>query len=152
MNKNFWQYKTFSEMCFAEWEALCDGCGRCCLHKLEDVDTGEIAYTSVACRFLDISKCRCTAYDGRKTARKDCLCLTPENICEMPWLPQTCAYRMLSEGRDLASWHPLVTGDPESVHSAGISVRNKAIPEDWINPDDLETYIIEQDLAESPGN
>lgn len=152
MNKKFWQHKTFSEMNFAEWEALCDGCGRCCLHKLEDADTGEIAYTSVACRFLEISKCRCTAYEHRKSARKECLCLTPENICEMTWLPKTCAYRMLFEGRDLASWHPLVTGDPESVHTAGISVRNKAIPEDWINPDDLETYIIEQDLAESPGN
>ncbi|MCF8028156.1 MAG: YcgN family cysteine cluster protein [Desulfobacteraceae bacterium] len=152
MNKKFWQHKTFSEMSFAEWEALCDGCGRCCLHKLEYADTGEIAYTSVACRFLDISKCRCTAYENRKAVRNECLCLTPENICEMTWLPKTCAYRMLFEGRDLASWHPLVTGDPESVHTAGISVRNKVIPEDWINPDDLETYIIEQDLAESPGN
>jgi uncharacterized cysteine cluster protein YcgN (CxxCxxCC family) len=143
MSKKFWQHKAIADMSRREWEALCDGCGQCCLYKLEYADTGEIAYTWVACRLLDIYNCRCTKYRRRKASRKECLCLTPENIDSMPWLPRTCAYRLLQEGKELPGCHPLVSGDPESVHTAGMSLRNKAISEDCVDPGELESYIID---------
>ncbi len=125
----FWRRKTLAEMTSAEWESLCDGCGKCCLHKLEDEDTGEIAHTNVACRLLDIGTCRCSRYAERQRLVPDCVQLDPGNVGALKWMPSTCAYRLLAEGKDLPAWHPLVSGDPDSVHRAGISVRGRCIPE-----------------------
>lgn len=113
----------------AEWESLCDGCGRCCLHKLRDEETDALAYTEVACRLLDLRSCQCSDYAGRKKRVPDCVKLTPKKLAAIDWLPPSCAYRMVAEGRDLAWWHPLVSGDPESVHHAGVSVRGRAVDE-----------------------
>lgn len=142
----FWRKKKLSEMTSQEWEAVCDGCGRCCLHKLEDKETGEISYTAVACRLLDIDRCRCRDYLNRTDEENVCLTMTPQNIDDFPWLPKTCAYRLLFEGKELPSWHPLVTGDPESIHTAGISLRNKAVSEIHVDSEDLTPYIIEIDF------
>jgi hypothetical protein len=141
--KNFWETIPMEEMTARQWESLCDGCGRCCLEKLEDEDTGEVFYTSVACRFLDIQTCRCTVYGGRATRAPECLFLTPGKAREVAWLPATCAYRLLTEGKKLKWWHPLVSGDPETVHQAGISVRDKIISARHIDPDCLDAYIID---------
>lgn len=138
----FWQRKRLAEMDAAEWESLCDGCGKCCLHKLEDEDTGEVYYTGVACQLLDTHNCHCTDYPNRLARVPDCLQLTPEGIGEFHWLPDTCAYRLLAEGQSLPDWHPLVTGDPASVHRAGISVSDRVIPERDVDPDELEEYIV----------
>ena len=113
----------------SEWESLCDGCGKCCLHKLQYEDTGEVCYTNVACRLLDLQSCRCSKYEQRKRFVPDCVQLQPNNVGELKWMPSTCAYRLLAEGKDLPSWHPLVTGHPDSVHHAAQSVRGRAIPE-----------------------
>lgn len=138
----FWQRKRLWEMTPAEWEALCDGCGKCCLHKLEDAETGEIHPTNVACRLLDTDACRCTRYADRKRLVPDCVVLTPDNIDALGWMPSTCAYRLLAEGKPLAAWHPLVSGDPESVHAAGISMRGRIISErDAEGP--LEQYLVD---------
>jgi uncharacterized cysteine cluster protein YcgN (CxxCxxCC family) len=125
----FWKSKTLAEMSRAEWESLCDGCGRCCLHKLRDEETDALAYTEVACRLLDLHSCQCSDYAVRKKRVPDCVKLTPKKLAAIDWLPPSCAYRMVAEGRDLAWWHPLVSGDPETVHRAGVSVRGRAIDE-----------------------
>jgi uncharacterized cysteine cluster protein YcgN (CxxCxxCC family) len=137
----FWRRKTLEEMSRREWESLCDGCGKCCLHKLEFEDTGEIAFTRVACRLLDIATCRCSDYANRKTHIPDCVRLTPARMRKIDWLPSTCAYRLVAEGKDLAWWHPLVSGDPNTVHEAGISVRGRAISE--TRRVKLENHIID---------
>jgi hypothetical protein len=127
-----------------EWEALCDGCGKCCLNKLEDADTGEIAFTRVACRLLDGETCRCGQYDIRKTLVPECVVLTPKTIAKVAyWMPSTCAYRLRLEGKPLYDWHPLVSGDPESVHRAGQSVRGWTVPEYEVPEEDWEDHIIE---------
>ncbi len=142
-NIAFWRHTPLRQMTSEQWEALCAGCGLCCLHKLQHEDTDEIVYTWVSCRLLDTHHCRCLDYSNRDAAKKECVPMTPENIETMHWLPETCGYRLLLEGKDLPPWHPLVSGDPESVHTAGISVRNKAIPEDYVDSEDLELYIID---------
>jgi uncharacterized protein len=129
MTDRYWETKTLAEMSEAEWEGLCDGCGKCCLIGLEDADTGEIYLTDVACKLLDIGKCQCSDYANRKARVPDCVKLTPENVGELSWLPKTCAYRLVHEKRLLFAWHPLISGDPESVHKANVSVRDKAVPE-----------------------
>jgi uncharacterized protein len=125
----FWKQKTLEEMTREEWESLCDGCGRCCLIKLEDEDTGEIVYTRAACRLLNLRTCRCKDYAARFAKVPDCVNLTPDAARSLDWLPGTCAYRLVARGEDLAWWHPLVSGDPETVHEAGISVREYAVSE-----------------------
>ena len=139
----FWQSKSLGEMSHTEWEALCDGCGRCCLLKLEDEDTGDIYLTKLACKLLDLGQCRCREYPKRHELVHDCLSISPESVKNLSWLPATCAYRRLSEGRGLAWWHPLVSGDPETVHQAGISVRGFARLETSSNTADLEQFIID---------
>ena len=137
----FWKTKTMSEMTPEEWESLCDGCGKCCVHKLEDWDTGEVSYTNVACRLLDLGSCRCGDYPNRKRFVPDCLILSVNAVEEMDWLPETCAYRVVADGKDLAWWHPLVSGDPETVHQAGISVRGRVISERRAG--DLTDHIVD---------
>ena len=126
----FWKTKSLEDMTRAEWESLCDGCALCCLNKVEFEDTGEVVFTSLGCRYLDIHACRCVDYANRKTNLPDCVELTPATVRTLTWLPESCAYRLVAEGRDLHWWHPLVSGDPESVHRAGVSVRGRARPED----------------------
>ena len=121
----FWHVKSLEAMSLDEWESLCDGCGRCCLVKLEDEETATVHYTDVGCTLLDAGACRCRDYDNRQAKVPDCLRLTPETVRGLSWLPPTCAYRLLAEGRDLYWWHPLVSGDPQTVHTAGISVRGR---------------------------
>jgi uncharacterized protein len=142
----FWEQKTLDTMNPDQWEALCDGCGRCCLQKLRHPTTGKVDYTSVACRLLDLQTCRCSAYDQRHRLVRDCLELRPARIPAMQWLPRTCAYRLIVQGKPLPDWHPLISGDPESVHRAGISIRHKAISETGIDPDHLQKYILPQRL------
>jgi len=125
-----------------EWESLCDGCGRCCLNKLEDMDTRQVWHTNAACRLLDRHTCRCSDYAHRFREVPDCVRLTPDQVGTLGWLPWTCAYRRLAEARGLARWHPLVSGDPESVHRAGISVRGRAICETNVHDEQLEEHII----------
>lgn len=141
MTEPFWEQVPLSKMTKGQWESLCDGCARCCLHKLEDEDTGEVHYTSVTCHLLS-DGCRCTDYPRRHERVPDCVLLTPERVDEFHWLPTTCAYRRLAEGKPLEWWHPLVSGDPDTVHKAGISVQGKSISEAFVHPDDLDSHII----------
>ncbi len=140
--KPYWKTKAIENMDRDEWEALCDGCGKCCLEKLKDEATGEVFYTYVSCRFLDTVSCRCKVYESRFEKAPDCIVITPGNIKDLTWLPDTCAYRIIYDAAELERWHPLVSGDPETVHQAGISVRDKVVPGDYVHPDDLEGYII----------
>nr|WP_245416545.1 YcgN family cysteine cluster protein [Pseudochrobactrum asaccharolyticum] len=136
MSKPFWQTKTLRELNKQEWESLCDGCGQCCLHKLQDDDTDEIYGTGVACTLLDGTSCQCSDYPNRRKTVPDCVFLTPEIIETVRWLPETCGYRRVSEGRDLDWWHPLVSGSKDTVHEAGISVRGKITAYDHDLPDE----------------
>ncbi len=137
----FWTTKTLNEMSAEEWESLCDGCGRCCLNKLEDEDTGRFLYTRAACKLLDLDTCRCSNYPERQKLVPDCVALTPVNVGQLGWLPATCAYRLLDEGKPLPWWHPLVSGRQETVDEAGISVKGEAYSEEGLSVDDLVDHI-----------
>ena len=137
----FWKTKRLDQMTAEEWESLCDGCGRCCLHKLRDSDTDALAFTNVACRLLDLGTCRCRDYAHRTRRVPDCVQLSPDTLGEIDWLPPSCAYRRVAEGKDLLWWHPLVSGDPETVHQAGISVRGRAVDERKAGP--FEHHIVD---------
>ncbi|MDX1452917.1 MAG: YcgN family cysteine cluster protein [Oleiphilaceae bacterium] len=139
----FWEAKSLTEMSQDEWESLCDGCGKCCLHKLEDETSGEVVFTSVACRYLDHNTCRCTEYTERKRLVPECWTLRQEDIDNFKWLPATCAYRLLNEGHTLPVWHPLVSGDKESVHLAQMSMQQRCISETAVAEDDWDLYIID---------
>jgi len=138
--KEFWKTKRLEELDEAEWESLCDGCGRCCLHKMQDEETAEIYWTTVACTLLDAQSCRCSDYVNRKTKVPDCVRLTPEVVRSVDWLPETCGYRLVAEGKDLFWWHPLVSGRTDSVHEAGISVRGKVTAFDHQLSDDEDYF------------
>lgn len=139
----FWRRKPLAEMTASEWESLCDGCGRCCLNKLEEKGTDRTFYTDVACRLLDGKTCRCRDYAHRLEEVDDCVHLTPANLKKITWLPPSCAYVLLGQGKDLYWWHPLVSGDPETVHAAGVSVRSHLLANEKDVPDeDLEDHIV----------
>ena len=147
----FWRRKTLEQMTAAEWESLCDGCGLCCLVRFEDEETGEIIPTRVHCKLFDAQACACTDYANRKQHVPDCIKLTPGNIEALEWMPKSCAYRRLHAGRDLASWHPLVTGDPDSVHKAGVSVRGQTINESVLSDPEEALDFAAWDLTEERG-
>ena len=136
----FWQNKTLSEMSSNEWAALCDGCAKCCLHKIEDEDNGEIFYTDVACSQLNLNSCRCKNFSKRTALVADCIELTKDKLASLKWLPPSCAYRLLDEGKDLPWWHPLVSGDLNTVHTAGVSVKGRCVAEADIF--DLDDHIV----------
>lgn len=147
MAEPFWQTKSLGEMTRNEWEALCDGCGKCCLAKMEDEDTGEIYWTSVGCRLFDQSTCTCTNYENRHALVNDCVALTPENVGTIVWLPQTCAYRLLAEGRELYWWRHLISGSRQTVHDAGVSMRGRvtALEGDIADDQDYFGHMLEQE-------
>lgn len=145
LTPRYWETKPLSRMTRAEWEALCDGCGKCCLNKLEDDETGEVALTSVACRLFDDTTCRCAQYDIRHQFVPECITLSTKNIeRNLYWLPETCAYKLLWNGRPLFDWHPLISGTPETVHGAGVSVRHRTVAEFEVDEDDWEDHLIEE--------
>ena len=143
-SRPFWERKTLQQMSSDEWESLCDGCAQCCLVKLEDEDTGERFMTRIACRQLDLGTCRCKDYSQRHATVPDCLALTPENIGDLDWLPETCAYVLIANGQPLAWWHPLVSGSRETVHQAGMSIKKHAVSERGIKQRDFERYIVSE--------
>lgn len=141
----YWERKKPQQMTHAEWEALCDGCGKCCLNKLEDEETGEVALTRVACRLFDDTTCRCAQYDIRHQFVPECIVLKPSNIEDnLYWMPETCAYKLLWQGKPLHDWHPLISGTPDSVHAAGVSMQHRTVAEFEIDEDDWEDHIIEE--------
>ena len=138
-NKPFYKKLSLEEMTSGEWESLCDHCGLCCLRKFEDKKTGRIKYSGIACEFLDTDTCQCLVYEDRHFINPECIDLRQEIDNQMKWLPETCAYRRLAEGKRLQWWHPLVSGDPEAVHKARISARNKVVSGLYVHPDDLDS-------------
>ena len=147
IQQEFWKNKQMSEMSKAEWEALCDGCGKCCLNKLENDETGEVHYTKIACRLLNNESCKCSQYTIRHQFVPECIVLTPKNISEHAyWLPKTCAYYLVWKGKELYNWHPLISGTSKSVHEANVSVQNKTIAEFEVNEDEWEDQLWEEEV------
>ena len=140
-NEHFWKTKSLNQMTKAEWESLCDGCGKCCLHKLEDIDTGEISISNVSCSFLDETSCRCKDYNNRQENVADCIQLDLKNLKTLQWLPSTCAYRLIDEGKSLYDWHHHISGSSETIHEKGMSVRDYAVNESKLK--NVEEYILE---------
>lgn len=138
----FWETKKLEEMSLQEWEALCDGCGLCCLQKLEDEDDKSVYYTRIACKLLDLQTCRCKHYIDRKIYVPDCITLSVKDVANFRWLPATCAYRRLAAGDKLPDWHPLLTGDPDSTLASGISMAGKMLSENEVPDHDWENYLI----------
>ena len=144
LRKEFWARHAMADLTQDEWEALCDGCGKCCLVKLEDPDTAQVEYTNVACKLLDDATCRCSQYDIRKSIVPSCVVITPETIADVAyWMPTSCAYRLIFEGYDLPLWHPLITGDADSTHKADASMIGRTVPEYEVDDEDLEDYVVE---------
>ena len=139
----FWRRKTLAEMTAQEWESLCDGCGKCCLVKLQDEDTGALLFTNVACRLLNTETCRCGNYAKRQQLVPDCVKVTPDTAGALNFMPRTCAYRLLADGQDLPEWHPLVSGRRDSVHRARMSVRRRVVSEDDVEEEDLPDHIVD---------
>ena len=145
LRPRFWETVPLSKMTQQEWEALCDGCGKCCLNKLEYEDTGEVAYTRIACRLFDGDTCQCMDYPNRKMLVPECVVLTPKTLPKIAyWMPSTCAYKLLFQKKKLPDWHPLLTGDPNSTHTAGRSIKGLTFSENDIPEDDWEDYLIEE--------
>ena len=140
-NKHFWETKSLNQMTKVEWESLCDGCGKCCLHKLEDIDTGEISVSNVSCSFLDQTSCKCKDYKNRNENVPDCIQLDLKNLKKLDWLPSTCAYRLIDEGESLNDWHHLISGSSETIHERGMSVRDCSVNESSLK--NVEEYILE---------
>ena len=140
-NKHFWETKSLNQMTKVEWESLCDGCGKCCLHKLEDIDTGEISVSNVSCSFLDQTSCKCKDYKNRNENVPDCIQLDLNNLKKLDWLPSTCAYRLIDEGESLHDWHHLISGSSETIHERGMSVRDCSVNESSLK--NVEEYILE---------
>lgn len=145
----FWETLRLADMSPAQWESLCDGCGRCCLNKVEDWDTGDIIWTDLACRLLDHNSCRCQDYANRLEKVPECLQLTPQTVQEITWLPPSCAYARLRDGKSLLWWHPLVSGDPDTIHAAGISVRGRVKSEVGIQFEEYEEHLVSWPVSES---
>lgn len=139
---DWWNEKTLAELSTDEWEALCDGCAKCCLHKLEDEDSGEVYYTKIRCRHLDESTCRCTDYPNRSVLVPHCIALRSVDWEALNWLPNTCAYRLRALELPLPDWHPLVSGNSESVHEAGVSIRGRAVSDEFVHPDGYDEHIV----------
>jgi len=142
MSAQWWAMKPLEQMSAQEWESLCDGCGLCCLHKLEDEDDGTVYTTDVACELLDCATARCSDYPNRQRRVPGCTVLHPEDVARFHWLPPTCAYRLIAEGRPLPDWHPLVTGDPDSSRKAGHSVAGRCVSERSVDPDEMQEHVI----------
>lgn len=143
----FWENIAPSRMTHAEWEALCDGCGKCCMNKLEDEETGEVVMTRVACRLFDDTTCQCAQYPVRHQFVPECIVLKPTNMdANLYWMPETCAYKLLWQGKKLYDWHPLISGDPQTVHDAGVSMQSRTVPEFEVDEYDWENHIIEEPL------
>ncbi len=139
---DFWKNKKLEELNSQEWEALCDGCGQCCLYKFQEEKSGDLLFTNVACRFLDLESCQCQVYLQRKVAMPTCVQLSPKKVMEVDWLPSTCAYCLVAQGKSFPPWHPLISGNQTSVHAAGISVRGRVISESGVDLDQLEEFVI----------
>lgn len=147
LRPRYWETTALKQMTHREWEALCDGCGKCCLNKLEDDETGEVALTRIACRLFDDTSCRCAQYPIRKQFVPECITLKPATIARHAyWLPETCAYKLLHLGKPLPHWHPLISGDPESVHDAGVSMRHRTLPEFDVLEEEWEDHIIDEPI------
>jgi len=143
--KRFWETTPLEQMSPDEWEALCDGCAKCCLIKLEDEDTGEIAYTRLHCRLLDVGSCRCSDYPNRQASVPDCVILTPKSVAELKWMPRTCSYRLIHEGKPLPEWHHLRSHDRALVHTQGHSIKDQTVSEDTVFEDDQMDWIVDWD-------
>ena len=142
MNKPFWKTKTLSEMTEQEWESLCDGCGKCCVLRMEDEDTGATYVTDIHCKLFNNQSCLCSNYENRKRYVPDCVKLTPHNVQKLKWIPQTCAYRLVANGEDLFDWHHLISGSYDTIHEAGMSVRDATISEDEVDDEDHPKHIV----------
>lgn len=150
IDQPFWRRKALDQLSPKEWESLCDGCGQCCLLKLEDEETNELYHTRLSCRLLDIGSCRCTDYENRHEVVLDCAQITPESVVDLDWLPGSCAYRLVAEGRDLYWWHPLVSGDENSVHEAGVSIRDWACSETGVPKSKIDRFVIRDPSRHRP--